>query len=124
MAHAEGVKKHGHGYMQRHLRRLQVLQQHLSTYNPVAQELKLNTCRAPALDSDAKHAEASEANSHTKVATASEAVALIPDSAVITVRCSRILLLRYLNRISLPACKCILACKLVTYEALSDLACP
>lgn len=116
MTHVEDGKKHGHGYgqMQQYLRRLQVLQQHLSTVNPVDQELKLTPCRTPAWRSDAKHAEASKANSHsdTKVATASEAVALIPDSAVITVTHSRLALLGYLHRISLQACMCILACKL------------
>lgn len=85
MAQAEGVNEQGHRHMQQHLRRLQMLQQHLSTHKPVAHELNLVPCRAPA--SDAQEAEASEADAHsdTKVATASEAVALIPDSAVITV---------------------------------------
>ena len=54
-------------------RRLQVLQQHLSIQNAASHESILSPCRAPALHSD------------TKVTKVSEAVALIPDSSVITV---------------------------------------
>lgn len=92
MAYAEDVSKEDRGqHMQQHLRRLQILQQHLSTHNRADNVLHLVSCRAPAPSSDAKESEASEAGAHseTKEATASEAVALIPDSAVITVTCSR-----------------------------------
>ena len=114
MAQAEGVNRQGHGHMQQHLRRLQVLQQHLSTHKPVAHELNSVPCKAR--DSNAQQAEASEAHAHsdTKVATASQAVALIPDSAVITVRRSRPVLLGYRYRTSFQACMCMCVCKLVT----------
>ena len=56
------------------LRRLNVLQQHLSVESPPRHKVYMYPCRAPA------------STSHTKVSKASDAVALIPDSAVITVR--------------------------------------
>ncbi|KAL3152392.1 hypothetical protein ABBQ32_001446 [Trebouxia sp. C0010 RCD-2024] len=55
------------------LRRLKVLQDHLSFKNAAWQEVHMSPCRAPA------------SHSYTKVTKASAAVALIPDSAVITV---------------------------------------
>lgn len=126
MAYAEDVSKADRGqYMQQHLRRLQILQQHLSTHNRADNVLNLVPCRAPAPSPDTKESEASEAGAHseTKEATASEAVALIPDSAVITVIRSRRVVHRPSTAVSSGWCTCILACKVVTSDN-SDLACP
>lgn len=117
MAHAQDVSKGNRGqYMQQHLRRLQILQQHLCTHLRADDVLHLVPCRAPAPSPEAKVSEASEAGAHseTKEATASEAVALIPDSAVITVTGSRHIVHPFSTAVSSVSCMCILACKLLT----------
>ncbi len=63
-----------HAHVQTQLRRLQILRQHLSSLHEATQLVVQFPCRA-----SASHPEA-------KVSKAADAIALIPDSAVITVR--------------------------------------
>ena len=68
------IREHCSAHVQTQLRRLQILRQHLSSLHEPTQLVEQSPCRA-----SASHPEA-------KVSKAADAIALIPDSAVITVR--------------------------------------
>jgi len=68
------IREHCNAHVQTQLRRLQILRQHLSSLHEPTQFVVQSPCRA-----SASHPEA-------KVSKAADAIALIPDSAVITVR--------------------------------------
>jgi len=70
------IREHcnAHVHVQTQLRRLQILRQHLSSLHEPTQLVVQSPCRASA------------SRPEPKVSKAADAIALIPDSAVITVR--------------------------------------